>query len=118
MKNGLSGEEREALLIKLWMSHDARWFAAVATEFGMEAANRLNQTAIHEAAKREAPRLVRALEMSPVRNRDDFLAAQETFIGLLGPDLLDFDVKAEADDSYRLKMNRCFAFDQVTKAGV
>jgi hypothetical protein len=118
MKEALSSEEREALLIKLWMSHDARWFAATAMQFGMEAANRLNQTAIHEAAKREAPRLVRAFQMSPVRNRDDFLAAQDTFIGLLGPDLLDFDVVTVGDDSYDLTMNRCFAFDQVSRAGV
>ncbi len=118
MMDQLSGEEREALLIKLWMSHDARWFAAVAMEFGMEVANRLNQTAIHEAAKREAPRLVRALGMSPVGNRDDFLAAQDAFIGLLGPDLLDFDVEAAGEDSYDMKINRCFAFDQVTRVGV
>ncbi|HEY5639051.1 MAG TPA: hypothetical protein VIW01_03290 [Dehalococcoidia bacterium] len=118
MKGKLSAEEREALLIKLWMSHDARWFAATAMEFGMEAANRLNQTAIHEAAKREAPRLVRAFEMSPVRNRDDFLTANDAFIGLLGPDLLDFEAETVGDDAYDLKMNRCFAFDQVKKAGV
>jgi hypothetical protein len=118
MKDRLSGEEREALLIKLWMSHDARWFAAAAMEVGMEAANRLSQTAIHEAAKREAPRLVRALRMSPVRNRDDFVAAQEAFISLLGPDLLDYETEAVGDDSCDIKVKRCFAFDQVTKAGV
>ena len=33
--------EREALIIKCWMSHDARWFMAVAGEYGMEAANRV-----------------------------------------------------------------------------
>ena len=118
MNDQLSGEEREALLIKLWMSHDARWFAASAMELGMETANRLNRTAIHEAAKREAPRLVRALRMPPVKNRDEFVAAQEAFIGFLGPDLLDYDVEAVGDDSYDLNMNRCFAFDQVTKVGV
>ena len=32
----LSPSEREALLIKGWMSHDARWFMAVAREHGME----------------------------------------------------------------------------------
>ena len=118
MKDQLSGEEREALLIKLWMSHDARWFAASAMELGMETANRLNQTAIHEAAKREAPRLVRALQMSPVRNRDEFVAAQEAFIGFLGPDLLDYEFESVGDDSCDLRVKRCFAFDQVTRVGV
>jgi hypothetical protein len=118
MKDQLSGEEREALLIKLWMSHDARWFAAAAMECGMETANRLNQTAAHEVGKKEAARLLRAFEMSPVRNRDDFLAAQEAFIGFLGPDLLDYEMEAVGNDSFDLKVKRCFAFDQVTKAGV
>jgi len=36
--SALSREEREALLIKCWMSHDARWFMAVAQAFGLEAA--------------------------------------------------------------------------------
>ncbi len=31
----LSPEEREALLIKCWMSHDARWFMAVAQAFAL-----------------------------------------------------------------------------------
>ena len=118
LKDRLSCDEREALLIKLWMTHDARWFAAAAMECGMETTNRLNQTAAHEVGKSEAPRLLRAFEMSPVRNRDDFVAAYEAFIGLLGPDLLDYEAELVGDDSYDLKVKRCFAFDQVTKAGV
>ncbi|MEK7836774.1 MAG: DUF6125 family protein, partial [candidate division NC10 bacterium] len=55
----LSPPEREALLIKNWMSHDARWFMAVARGFGLEVANRLNQIAAHEVGKAEAQRLVR-----------------------------------------------------------
>jgi hypothetical protein len=44
----LSSSQREALLVNCWMSHDARWFMAVAREYGMEAANRLNRVAAHE----------------------------------------------------------------------
>jgi len=44
----LSSSQREALLVNCWMSHDARWFVAVAREYGMEAANRLNRVAAHE----------------------------------------------------------------------
>jgi len=118
IKNRLTGEEREALLIKLWMSHDARWFAATAFAQGMEAANRTNQTAVHEAGKAEARRLTRALEMDPVMDRDGFMAAQEAFIEILGPDLLDYEMAEAGEDWYDLKIGRCFAFEQVTKAGV
>ena len=66
----LSGSEREALLIKCWMSHDARWFAAAAQECGLEVANRLNQTAAHEIGKVEARRIARALQLPPVTALD------------------------------------------------
>jgi hypothetical protein len=50
----LSPPEREALLIKGWMSHDARWFMAVAKEYGLEAANHLNRIAARSARLRRA----------------------------------------------------------------
>src|SRR3972149_4618032 len=88
----LSPSEREALLIKCWMSHDARWFMAVAKECGMQVANRLNQIAAHEIGTVEARRIARALRLPPVTTLDDCLLAQELFINLLGPDLLDYRV--------------------------
>ena len=114
----LSPPEREALLVKCWMSHDARWFMAVAREFGMEVANRLNQIAAHEVGKAEAQRLVRALGLGPVASVDDYLLAQELFIGLLGPDLLDYRVTKVGDTSFRVDVQRCFAHDQAVRAGI
>src|SRR3989304_7020730 len=84
----LSASEREALLIKCWMSHDARWFMAVAREYGLEAPNRLNRIAAHEVGKAEARRIARALELPEANSVDDWLLAQEIFLALLGPDLL------------------------------
>jgi hypothetical protein len=43
MLNHLSFDSQKDLLIKGWMSHDARWYMAVAEHLGIEAANRLNQ---------------------------------------------------------------------------
>ena len=114
----LSSAEREALLIKCWMSHDARWFMAVAGEYGMEVANRLNQIAAHEVGKVEARRIVRALQLPPVRSVDDYLLAQELFIGLLGPELLDYDVTKTGDNECQVHVRRCFANENVVRAGV
>ncbi len=114
----LSPPEREALLIKNWMSHDARWFMAVAREYGMEVANRLNQIAAHEVGKAEAQRLVRALGLEPVASVDDYLLAQEIFISLLGPDLLDYRVSKVGDNAFRVDVQRCFAHDQAVRAGI
>lgn len=63
----LSPSERESLLIKCWMSHDARWFMAVAGEYGVHVASRLNQIAAREVGKVEARRLIRALRLPPVK---------------------------------------------------
>jgi len=114
----LSPTEREALLVKNWMSHDARWFMAVAREYGMEVANRLNQVAAHELGKAEAQRLARALGLPPVASIDDYLLAQEAFISLLGPDLLDYRVSKVGDNAFRVDVQRCFAHDQAVRAGI
>ena len=114
----LSREEREALLIKCWMSHDARWFMAVAQAFGLEAASRLNQVASHEEGKVEANRIMRALQIPPSETADDYLLLQETIIGLLGPELLDYQVVSTGDDSFQIRIQRCFAHENVARAGV
>ncbi|MBI4788302.1 MAG: hypothetical protein HY782_14820 [Chloroflexi bacterium] len=110
--------QREELLVKCWLSHDARWFMAVAQEYGMAVANRLNQIAAHELGKAEAQRLARALELSPVKTLDDYLLAQEIGIGLFGPDLLDYDIVKTDDRSYQTQVRRCFAFDNAVRAGI
>ncbi|MDP2676023.1 MAG: DUF6125 family protein [Dehalococcoidia bacterium] len=114
----LSREEREALLIKCWLSHDARWFMAVAQAFGLEAASRLNQIASHEEGKVEAHRIMRALQIPPSETADDYLLLQETIIGLLGPELLDYQVIPTGDDSFQIRIQRCFAHENVARAGV
>ena len=114
----LSPSDREALLIKNWMSHDARWFMAVAAEFGMQVTNRVNQRAAHELGTVEARRIARALGLPPVATLDDYLLVQEVLIGLLGPDLLDYRVTKAGDNAFRIHVDRCFAHDNAARAGV
>lgn len=114
----LSPAEREALIIKCWMSHDARWFMAVAREYGMEAANRVNQAAAREIGNVEAPRVLRALQLPPVETIDDCLLAQEIVIGLFGPELLGYEVIKVGDNTYQVHVKRCFAEENATRAGV
>ena len=118
MSGGLSGAEREALLVKCWMSHDARWFMAVTAECGLETANRLNKIAVHEAGKAEARRIARALQLPPVRGLDDYLVVQELLISLLGPHLLDYEITSDGDSEFQINVERCFAHEQVVRAGV
>ena len=114
----LAPAEREALLVQCWMAHDARWFAAAALAGGMELANRLNRMAAREVGKVEVRRIAGALGLPPVRSADDWIRTQEALIGLLGPDLLDYRVSKESESACRMSIERCFAHDQVTRAGV
>jgi hypothetical protein len=114
----LTSSEREALLIKCWMSHDARWFMAVASEFGMEVTNRLNQIAVHELGKAECKRLAKVLQLPPVKSLDDLLLFQEIMIGLLGPNLLDYRVDKASENSANVRVQRCFSYDNAARVGV
>jgi len=114
----LALSEHKALLIKCWMSHDARWFMAVAQEYGLPVANQLNKIAAHEIGKVEAQRLVRALSLPTVTTLDDYLLAQEVFICLLGADLLDYGVVKVSDKAYQMQVQRCFAHENALRAGI
>ncbi len=114
----LTPATREALLVKCWLSHDARWFMAVAREYGLEVANRLNRVAAHDVGVAEARRIARLLALPPVTGRDGYLAVQEVFIGLLGRDLLGYDVETVSSDAFRVRVRHCFAFENASRAGV
>jgi len=114
----LAPPEREGLLIKCWMSHDARWFVAVAREHGMRIANQLNRIAAHEVGKVEAQRIIQALGLPLMTTLEDYLLAQEIFIGFLGPDLLDYDVRKVSDYAYQTHVRRCFAHENAVRAGI
>lgn len=114
----LAPAEYQALLIKGWMSHDARWFMAVAQEYGLPVANQLNKIAAHAIGKVEAQRIVRALPLPTVTTLDDYLLAQEVFIGLLGSDLLDYNIVKVSDQAYQMQVQRCFAHENALRAGI
>ena len=114
----LSPAQREALLIKCWMSHDARWFMAVAREYGMEAANRLNSVAAHEVGKAEARRIARALELPAARTVDDWLLTQEILLAFLGPDLAEYRVTKVGSNAFEVHVQRCFAYENAVRAGI
>jgi hypothetical protein len=114
----LSQEQREALLTKCWMAFDSRWFIAVAMAYGPEAACRLNKLVTHEVGKVEAPGIARALQLTPIATLDDLLVLQEMFISLLGPELMDYAIVQTGDDEYQIQIQRCYAHENITRAGV
>jgi len=114
----LPPEEREALLVKCWMSHDARWFMAVAQAYGLEAASRLNRIAAKEEGKVEARRVVLALGRPTPATIDEYAEVQETLAALLTRDLVEYELVQTADDALQFRVGRCFAYENVSRAGV
>jgi hypothetical protein len=118
MLNHLSPETEKDLLIKGWMSHDARWYMAVAEHFGIEAANRLNQMVTRELGRVEMKRLVKALDLSTPKDMEEYVKLVNTAISLYGPDLIEYEIKVVDSQSYEMHLKRCFAHENIVKAGI
>jgi hypothetical protein len=118
MLSGLSFDVQKDLLIKGWMSHDARWFMAVAEHFGIKAANRLNQMVARELGRVEMKRLMKALSLSLPKNMDEYLNLKKAAISMFGRDLIDYEIKILDHQSYEMYVKRCFAHENIVKAGI
>jgi len=118
MPNSLTFEMEKDLLIKGWMSHDARWFMAVANRFGMDAANQLNQMVCREIGRVEMKRYMKTLAISPVKSLEEYLILQKAAISLYGPDLIKYEIKTVDRQSYEMHIKRCFAYENIMRAGI
>lgn len=114
----LSSEDRESLLIKNWMSHDARWFAAAVRKLGTQVANQLNQIAARDLGAVEARRIVRKLRLPQIKSLDDYLLIQEVFISLLGSDLIKYHIDRIDGRTFEMHVQKCFAHDNIKRAGM
>ena len=118
MPDRLSFEMEKDLLIKGWMSHDARWFMAVAKHFGIDAANRLNQSVCREIGRVEMKRYMKTLSLLPSKDLKEYLNLKKAAISLYGPDLIEYEIKTLDDKMYEMHMKRCFAYENIVRAGI
>ena len=118
MLNRLSIDMQKDLLVRGWMSHDARWFMAVAGRFGIEEADRLNQKVCRELGQVEMKRFMKALSHPLPKNIDEHMTINKEAISLYGPDLIEYEIKILDRQSYEMHIRRCFAHENVVKAGI
>jgi hypothetical protein len=115
----LSDEKEKELLRSCWYSHDARWYMAVAQEFGVEAANRLNRQVCRALGKAEMRRLVKALGIAGPRTVQELVQVVEAAFRLFAPPpLTQLEIRVVDDHSYEALMKRCFIHDNITKAKI
>jgi hypothetical protein len=118
MSSPLAFEIQKDLLIKGWMSHDARWFMAVAQRFGIEEADQLNRKVCRDLGQVEMKRFMKALSLTLPKNLDEHMTMNKEAISLYGPDLIDYEIKVLDRQSYEMHIRRCFAHENVVKAGI
>jgi hypothetical protein len=115
----LSDEEEKELLRSCWYSHDARWYMAVAQEFGVEAANRLNRRVCRALGKAEMRRLVRALGIAgPTTVQELVPVIEAAFRFFVPPPLTQAEIRVVDDHSYKALIKRCFIHANIKKAGI
>jgi len=118
MLSDLSFDAQKDLLIKDWMSHDARWYMAVVEHFGIEHANRLNQKVARELGRVEMKRFMKALDLTPSRNMEEYLNLKNAALSVFGPDLVDYEIRILDRQTYEMHLTRCFAHEHIVRAGI
>ena len=118
MLNHLSFDVQKDLLIKCWMSHDARWYMAVAEHAGIEHANRLNQKVARDLGRVEMKRFMKALDLSPSTNIEEYLSLKKATLSMFGRDLVDYEIRILDHQSFEMHLQRCFAHENIVRAGI
>ncbi|MFI5394893.1 MAG: DUF6125 family protein [Candidatus Binatia bacterium] len=113
-----SPAERESLLIRCWMTHDAMWFFHCAQECGMEKTNKINKAAVRSMAQVEIKRIKKALGIDKVETFQQLTELMEAVFDLMKADFMGFTWNVSAENTLRWDMPRCFAYDGVQKLGV
>ena len=115
----LDHEAEQDLLRRCWYWHDARWFAAVAGEFGIDAANRINRANVLALGQVEMRRLMKARRIERVASIADALRLYEQARELYVPSsFMEADVESVTGDGYDVAMRRCYVSENIIRAGI
>lgn len=116
--------ELRDLLGKGWLTHDGAWFASVANECGIEAANRLNKAAIKAMAPFEmnrARRLLLADEAEPLDFNALFRFATSALLLILPSSVAGrFNVTSPSPGvfAWEWEEEQCFAYKGMKQLGL
>ena len=123
MKDARSIEQTEtvALLNKCWMTHDGMWFFHCLREFGIEATNRINKSAIKSMSSMEIQRVQKTLNCTdPSKNFNAFKEFFEGAATLMIPEFMNVEFGYPEDNKmvWAFAPNKCFAYTGVKRLGV
>jgi hypothetical protein len=61
---------------------------------------------------------MKALDLSPSRNMEEYLNLKKAALSMFGPDLVDYEIKILDHQTYDMHLTRCFAHENIVKAGI
>ena len=117
----ISQKETVDLLNKCWMTHDGMWFFHCLQEFGIEATNKINKSAIKSLSSIEIKRIKNMLGFDKdIENYDDFRMFFEGASKFMIPDFMNvsFTYPEENKIAWKFEQGKCFAYTGIKKIGV
>ena len=119
--NNISQKETIDLLNKCWMTHDGMWFLHCLLEFGIEATNRINKSAIKSLSSIEIKRIKNTLRFDKdIENFDDFRLFFKKVSQFMIPDFMNvtFSYPEENKMAWEFDQGKCFAYAGIKRLGV
>ena len=118
--NNISQKELIDVLGKCWMTHDGMWFFHCLQEFGIEATNRINKSAIQSLAPIEIKRMKHVLGIEKnIENFDEFKLFFMEACKLMVPDFMNvsFNFPEKNRMTWGFNQKKCFAYQGIKKLG-
>ena len=116
----ISQKEIIDLLGKCWMTHDGMWFFHCLQEFGIEATNKINKSAIQTLAPIEIKRIKHILGIKKnIDNFDEFKLFFMEASKLMIPDFMSvtFSFPEKNKMTWVFDQGKCFAYEGIKKLG-
>jgi hypothetical protein len=111
-------EAQKFVLQLCWAQHDAQWFLKAKRRLGIEASNDLNQEVIFSMGKIEGRHIMNALGIAPqsVRTIPEIFKVMNTFMHVIVPEIMKFEMAAVSDTEGVGIVNKCFVWEEVRKS--
>jgi len=118
--HNISQKELIDVLGKCWMTHDGMWFFHCLQEFGIEATNKINKSAIQSLAPIEIKRMKHVLKIEKtIENFDEFKLFFMEASKLMVPDFMNvsFNFPEKNRMTWDFNQGKCFAYQGIKKLG-
>jgi hypothetical protein len=63
-------------------------------------------------------RYMKTLALPPVKDLEEYLTLKKAVLSLYGSGLVEYEIKTLDDQTYEMHMKRCFAYENIVRAGI